>query len=460
MRYYAAGFVLLIGVYPVLPQPVRGIGFLVVLVSAIPCVAYGRRLVVAVRRRPWTLLLAALVVIVIANVVQILPVEHAVPIGWLLDAAGNVLAFAAALGLILQRGSSDLGGIIDTALVALAVGGLLWGLALPHKLGSDDSLPAQLNLFVVVFALAGALGALLRLWRTLAEPVRALQWLMSALGLGIGANVVLAIAGDNPTRQVIAEILFMAAFAALGLFGLDPSGPRLATPGATRGVELLSTGRLLFLGVAVAVVPVINGVRDLLGRSVDGLLVAVQGAFVAALVMIRIGILSAQRAEAERALSHQAAHDPLTQLLNRREFIARLGAEVARGRRGSLLFCDLDGFKSINDRFGHSAGDQLLIDAANRIEACVPAPNLVSRFGGDEFVILLVDASSAEVEATRACIAAAMNRPFASAREATIEISIGVSPADHEQDPDQLISSADRAMYQAKARHGNVPPSG
>jgi diguanylate cyclase (GGDEF)-like protein len=169
--------------------------------------------------------------------------------------------------------------------------------------------------------------------------------------------------------------------------------------------------------------------------------------------MLRIGILAAQRARAERALAHQATHDPLTQLPNRRELVRRLGDELSRGTRTALLFCDLDDFKSINDRYGHDAGDQLLIDVAHRLRSCVDRPHTVSRFGGDEFVILLVDVSRTEAETVGHCVTTALNRPFEPIGGAGIVISVGIAYGDGIRDPEQLIKSADDAMYKAKAAH-------
>jgi diguanylate cyclase (GGDEF)-like protein len=391
----------------------------------------------------------ALIVIVIGSTVRQIPDGRVVAAGWLLDASGNVLALAAALTLIVGRGFNDLGGIIDTTVIASAVGGLLWAVALPHELGGDTSLAARVNLFVVVFALTGVLGALLRLYRALTERVSALRWLLVALGIGIGANVTLAFAGTDPEHLVVSQMLFMGAFVTLGLFGLDPTGPRLATMSVEAGTEELSTQRLVFLGVAVASVPVGVGVQEMLGGRVSGLVLAVQGAIVAILVMVRVGLLSAARARAETALVFQAAHDPLTQLPNRRTLITRLHDELARGRPCTLLYCDLDDFKAVNDRFGHAAGDQLLVEVADRIRACVARRHVVSRFGGDEFVILLIDATLTEAHDARACVAEAIARPFEAARGATVGVSVGL--AGDGRDAEQLVRAADRAMYRAKA---------
>jgi diguanylate cyclase (GGDEF)-like protein len=399
---------------------------------------------------PWTLLLSAMVVIVVANVIPLGSHPDLVATGWLLDALGNLLALAAALALTLRHGLADLGGIIDTSVLALATGGLLWGVLLPHRLGTDESLAAQVDLFVVVLALTGVLGALIRLRYSMIPPAPALRWLNTALAVGIGANVVLSLAGAYGPRLVAADLLFMGAFVALGLFGLDPTGPRLAYASDAATVERLSTGRLAALGVAVALIPVVIGIRELLGGSVDGLLLAVQGTLVSVLVMVRIGLLSGQRDRAERALVYQAAHDPVTGLPNRREFVARLRNELERGRPCALLFCDLDDFKSVNDRFGHSAGDMLLVEVARRIVDCAPPPNLVSRFGGDEYVVLLVDSTAEQAKETRERVAGSITRPYDEAGGATVGVSIGIALSDGERDPEEQIRAADQAMYKVK----------
>jgi diguanylate cyclase (GGDEF)-like protein len=449
MRGYGVSSLALTGLYPFLPSPWRDVDLLIVSIGAAAGVLYGQRAVRRDARRPWTLLLWALVVFVAANFVELVPADGAVAARWLLDVVGNLLVLAAALTVVLWGGTGDLGGVIDAAVIAFAAGSFLW-VILPRRLGPDESFPAQLNLFVVVFALTGVLGALLRLARTAPAPDTALWWLLPAIGLSIAGNVLLATSASAPGLENAATVLFMAASTATGLFGLDPTGPRLAYPRAAAAHDRLSFGRLAFLAVAVATIPVLIGTRSLLAGDADNVLIAVQGTLLAVLVMARIGILSAQRARAEQALEHEATHDPLTHLLNRRLFVDRLRDELAQGAPCVILFCDLDGFKSINDRFGHDAGDQLLIEFARRLVVCADPPHVVSRFGGDEFVILLVNATPADGEAIGHCITSAMHQPFDQAGGLQVTVSIGVAPSEDERDPEQLIKSADRAMYRVK----------
>lgn len=456
---YAIGSLALIALYPFLPGVWMAAGLLLACVTAAVCVVIGRRAVEPGRRAPWTLLICALAAYVLANTALAIPEAHVVAVGWLIDAAGDLLALAGALALILRRGARDLGGIVDAAVIAFAVGSVLWTL-LPRRIGSDSGPTAQVDLFVTVFALTGVLGALLRLSRVMTGSNTALRLLHAAIGLAIAGNAVSALGGASPATSTAAAMIFMAVFTAVGLFGLDPTGPRLMASQTLAHTEHLSTARLVFLGTAIAVVPGVVGVRGTLAGNPAGLLLAVQGALVSTLVMIRIGILAAQRSRAERALAHQAAHDPLTQLPNRRQFVDRLRGELARGTRCALLFCDLDDFKSVNDRFGHDAGDRLLMDVAQRLLACAGPRQMVSRFGGDEFVVLLMEPAVPEAQAVRDRITAALGRPFQPLRGRGMAISVGIADDRGERDPEQLIKAADHAMYEAKAAHRNAEAGG
>jgi len=159
----------------------------------------------------------------------------------------------------------------------------------------------------------------------------------------------------------------------------------------------------------------------------------------------------------QEELDHQARHDPLTGLPNRLMFKDRLQQTLALARRhhtlAALLYLDLDGFKPINDTYGHDAGDLLLTEVGRRLQGCVRASDTVARMGGDEFTVLLNDVGS--VEATRrvvATIAAALAEPVRlGSNEIHIAASIGVAhfPADGDVE-DALLTAADSAMYVAK----------
>ena len=161
--------------------------------------------------------------------------------------------------------------------------------------------------------------------------------------------------------------------------------------------------------------------------------------------------------ELRKRLEHQAYHDPLTGLRNRAAFDVDLREQSERRRPAgeglAVLFIDLDGFKLVNDRLGHEAGDTLLEAAARRLEACVRPDDLVARLGGDEFTILLPGANDVEgalVVAER--ILDRLDAPFAVAgTRVRVSASIGVAfSRSSSNDPDQLVREADQAMYRAK----------
>jgi diguanylate cyclase len=223
----------------------------------------------------------------------------------------------------------------------------------------------------------------------------------------------------------------------------------------------LSAGRLIFLGAALVVGPVAGGVREMAGLPADGTLLAVGSLLVAPLVMIRVGRLAAERKRAEEALRHQATHDIVTGLPNRAELLARLDAALDRERdtgraRVVLLFCDLNGFKAVNDRLGHLAGDQLLSEVGARIRAGLREGDTLARYGGDEFLVLCEDDAQQQAALRLgAHIERALAEPFLLAGERVwISTSIGAVRSDGDLRADELIRRADQAMYAAK--HGVV----
>jgi diguanylate cyclase (GGDEF)-like protein len=255
-------------------------------------------------------------------------------------------------------------------------------------------------------------------------------------------------------------MMFMTAFAAVGGVGITRSSELLVQLGDAPRDDL-TPGRLAFLGAALASIPVVGGVHQLFGHQVDGLLMAIGGAAIVPLVMVRVGRLSAQRARAERALLHQATHDALTGLPNRREFVARVTEALAQAERYRpvVLFCDLDGFKAVNDGLGHAAGDQLLVEVAARLRRSVREDDVVSRFGGDEFVVLCRDGRAPDVMSVVPRITEEVARPVMIGDEALrVGASIGAVAAEPGDDAEALIHRADSAMYEAKKRRRSGKP--
>ena len=159
-----------------------------------------------------------------------------------------------------------------------------------------------------------------------------------------------------------------------------------------------------------------------------------------------------------RQLVEAAERDPLTRLLNRSAIVERLERSLRRAAEDDLLvgvlFVDLDDFKAVNDRFGHATGDDLLQRVGAAITGCVRRGDLVGRFGGDEFVVIvpdLQDAASARLLAAR--IMAALGDVVVVRGEHLITGSVGVAAARaRATSANQLLEAADTAMYEVKRR--------
>jgi diguanylate cyclase (GGDEF)-like protein/PAS domain S-box-containing protein len=149
-----------------------------------------------------------------------------------------------------------------------------------------------------------------------------------------------------------------------------------------------------------------------------------------------------------------ASTDPLTGVGNRRMVFEALAGhlDATDGAGCGLLFCDVDRFKQVNDRYGHAAGDQLLVELARRLRALAGPGDVVARLGGDEFVLLHPGADEAALTALACQVEAAMGAPVRTPAGALpIGISIGSALGRAGEDPDELMARADRAMYGAKS---------
>jgi diguanylate cyclase (GGDEF)-like protein len=161
-------------------------------------------------------------------------------------------------------------------------------------------------------------------------------------------------------------------------------------------------------------------------------------------------------------LAHQAFHDPLTGLANRALFRDRVMHAITLARRQdrsvTVLYLDLDDFKQINDSLGHAEGDRLLAMIAARLRACARSTDTVARLGGDEFAVLLRDAAPADAEATAAAVRSCFDRPFPLSTGplragGTVGFAVGAAG----RSPDEVMNSADAAMYRSKPRARQRP---
>jgi diguanylate cyclase (GGDEF)-like protein/PAS domain S-box-containing protein len=149
-------------------------------------------------------------------------------------------------------------------------------------------------------------------------------------------------------------------------------------------------------------------------------------------------------------LHHEATHDALTGLPNRRRMQDALESSL-REDAVAVLFLDLDGFKPVNDVYGHEAGDELLRQVAARFSSCIRQGDVLARVGGDEFVVLLPGTALADAEAMSHRLRTVVQRPFeVLGTEISIGVSVGVNLAATGDDPDRALRAADHAMYVVK----------
>jgi diguanylate cyclase (GGDEF)-like protein/PAS domain S-box-containing protein len=306
-------------------------------------------------------------------------------------------------------------------------------------------------------------------WDIRAAPVRGLDGAIEGI-TGVALDVTARHTAEQALRQTRAQMQTLVDNVPVVLSRFDKDG--IVTLSEGNGLRLLGmqpgemVGRSIF-AVYRAYPELLSYMRsalagetieatvELYGAVFDMRYVPERDAGGAVIAVAGVALDATARRQAEEALAHQAFHDVLTGLPNRALFINRLDQALLRAeRRGGgvgLLFLDLDQFKVVNDSLGHTAGDELLIQTAARISACVRAEDTVARLGGDEFTVVVENTAAAAYAAELAeRILAAFGQPFViSGREIFATPSIGVaccsgSAAD-------LLRRADVALYQAKA---------
>ncbi|MEU4426610.1 GGDEF domain-containing protein [Actinoplanes sp. NPDC024001] len=430
------------------------------LVAALPTVTF----VVALRsgnlplRRPWVMAVSGLALLVVAQLAwpswvrdgRLGQAEGSLP-DLMLSASHGLFLAGAALGLR-RRMAEDAGGIVDAALVGLCAGGPLWVWGIqPHLTGA--SITGQTLLLIDVLVLCGVIGCLLRM-ATTAGPARApLTYLLVTAAITLAALGVGSLSADGADR--LAAQLWLLAFLTLAVVPLHPGVFAVTEP---RPGAQPSGGRphLAWLAAALSTNPLLTAVQTMRGSDSASLLLPIGTLMVIPLVLLRIHRLTVQREHAERTLAYQASHDELTGLCNRRHVMGEIDHALTGVHRGDLagvtvLLCDLNGFKPINDRFGHLVGDEALTVVAQRLAAATAAGDLVARLGGDEFLVVRRAATAGDL-ADR--IHDALNEPMLlSAGPVSVGVTIGAAhagPGDATS-REALIARADAAMYARKA---------
>lgn len=307
----------------------------------------------------------------------------------------------------------------------------------------------------LIFAVAiGTLG-LLALLVGLAWRFRPALALYSALALAISFHLARPLAryrlldmAPDPLARLDGLFAFLIPVFALGV--LYALGRDRRRPARSAALLFVATGTLLLGALAdIAVARQIVAIRSIVPFLGAGFLV-----FSIVLLVVL--------ADDDRRLRVQATTDPLTGLANRVAFLERARFEIHRAERSgrplAVVLLDLDRFKSVNDKFGHPAGDRVLVGAATAISRTIRGIDLAARWGGEEFALLLVDADESTagtaVERIREAVAAAAppRVPASVTASAGIAVHHGLFERSH---VDGLLRRADTALYAAKEKGRN-----
>jgi diguanylate cyclase (GGDEF)-like protein len=230
----------------------------------------------------------------------------------------------------------------------------------------------------------------------------------------------------------------------------------------SRGAVLAAAG-VSGVGVWLVALTSVSGAANDVGASIAVLVIccAGMGATLNALVLDARKLAASLR-EHHLALEHLSLHDPLTDLSNRRGFAEQTRRAHKRAedekRPFSLLYIDLDRFKTLNDTLGHDAGDLLLEEVASRLRSIVRATDTVARLGGDEFAVLAEGSEPPQAVLLAERIDAALRLPYIAAPELAVSASVGVA---HSEDvganPDAVLAAADRSMFMRKDAQRSIP---
>lgn len=334
--------------------------------------------------------------------------------------------------------------LLDSAIVATGMALVLWVYVI-HPLASTSGVSAMGLAVTVAYPCGDLLVIVVGLGLLLGGGARTPSyWLLLA-------SLFAMLAGDlGYALQTIegvftefgwVDVGFLGSYVLVGTAALHPSMRRIDKRSGISAPDA-SRGRIVLLAAASLLAPVVLFIQYERSLTQDVPVIALACTVLFLLVLARMsGLVAAQR--------RVAVTDGLTGLATRRAFEQRLRAESAAGRLG-LLLVDVDHFKSINDTYGHPAGDRVLVELGRRLRSVCRPGDLVARYGGEEFALLAVGTDELELRrlAERVRHAVAVG-PFELGDDVRRPVTVSVGLA-HGAVPDEVVKLADRALYAAK----------
>ena len=351
--------------------------------------------------------------------------------------------------------TKDWAGLIDAGIFGIALFSVLWVLVMDSyvKIAGQATPERLISLCYPVMDLA-VLFVAIRLSVIMHRRHRSLLLIIAALCSLVIADVQYGVlnAADAFQTGSIVDAFWLGFYVLFALAALHPSMSGEIRSG-TNQIEKITNVRLGLMFLATLTVPFIDLAW---GTPADRFVTLTSSAVLFALMLGRvIGLV--RTVEHGRELLHlEARHDPLTGLANRTQFTERTTLALGGGQSSvAVLLVDLDDFKAVNDSMGHEAGDNVLIEIAERVQRCVRDTDVVARLGGDEFAVLItkmIDRQDAASTASR--IIRALSEPISILnRQVRVGASVGVAVRSKEHcDVQSLLRGADVAMYVAKRK--------
>ncbi|MEU4425618.1 GGDEF domain-containing protein [Actinoplanes sp. NPDC024001] len=416
-----------------------------------------RRVPAGPGRRPWALVATSQSLWLLGDVIELFYfyLDQVPPVGvadvcWL---TGYPLLAVALTMMARRRAPGRMrGAVLDGLTLAVAAAMASWQFLIVPNLGTGYSLAE--TLVPPMYPIASVVLLTATLFIALSPGTRG-----APTRLLLGAVVLyLAVDVSYNVLPLFLDYALVSKIGPLILFGnalliaacLHPGRDELTRAGHQS--KVLHPSRVLFLGLAFLTAPTLSLIESGLQRNAVVALVAT--ALSTAFILSRFTMAVREQEKAQAQLAFQARHDPLTGAANRSELERVLPQQTGPI---AVLYLDLDGFKEINDRYGHDAGDHVLTAVARRLSSAVRGSDLVVRLGGDEFVLLCPDLPEPEAIRLAERVLADVAQPIAF-RGGTLDVGVSVGIAAYgpveaagapARDAD-VLRTADRAMYEAK----------
>jgi diguanylate cyclase (GGDEF)-like protein len=490
LAYLAAGG-LITAVAAMLPATVGAVTLLAVHASGVAAVVVGIRRNRLADSTGWRCLAGAGVAGMVGGVLGEISIATGQLIPWWAQAwnvIGYVLAVVGLTSLTPRSRGSRWESILDSGVVTVGVALPVWTFALDPIVDSGQTHGAMLAMHIAYplfdLVLVGITARLV--FVTGARTPATLLIVVANLAL-LSADTAYWSGVTGPvggTASLFSMLAWLGWYMGVGAAALHPSSAQL---GRTRDDFREVSGQVrlvVFLGLAV-LAPTIAVIGHLAqekggGELIDDVVLPGLTALLAALLVLRVNLVArlAHRRAADldtkateltaalweqkalqSQLTHRALHDPLTGLGNRSLLNDRLNWALVRGQQTdpvALLLLDLDGFKDINDTFGHPVGDELLVQVAQRLLGVLGDEDTLARLGGDEFAILLEDMTPEHALRLAHSALDALRVPYRSGdRQLYLTTSIGLLNAAPPATPSEALRDADLALYAAKGAGKN-----